>query len=76
VRTTVSLEPDVAAAVERLRRREGIGMSEAVNRLIRSGLGRPERRSRVRLETSELGLRIDVSNVADALEVAEDPSRR
>jgi hypothetical protein len=32
MRTTVTLERDVAAAVDQLRRREGIGMSEALNR--------------------------------------------
>ena len=38
MRTTFTLADDVAAEVEDLRRREGIGMSEAVNRLIRNGL--------------------------------------
>ena len=38
MRTTVTLEKDAAAAVESLRRREGVGVSEAINRLIRAGL--------------------------------------
>ena len=38
MRTTFTLDADVAAAVDELRRREGIGPSEAVNRLIRRAL--------------------------------------
>ncbi len=59
----------MAAAAQRLSRKEHIGIGEAVNRLARAGL-RPGR-SMVRpfqQRTAELGLQIDVSNVADALE--------
>lgn len=42
VRTTVALADEVAAAVEQLRRSEGIGVSEAINRLVREGLAKPE----------------------------------
>ena len=38
MRTTLTLADDVAAAVERLRRERSIGMSEAVNELVRAGL--------------------------------------
>src|SRR4051794_32418857 len=38
MRTTVTLADDVAAAVDRLRREEGLGLSEAVNKLARAGL--------------------------------------
>lgn len=38
MRTTVTLTPDVAAAVERLRRERGVGVSDAVNDLVRAGL--------------------------------------
>jgi len=38
MRTTVEFDDDAARAIERLRREEGIGVSEAVNRLIRRGL--------------------------------------
>ena len=37
MRTTVNLDDDVAAEAERLKRAEGIGLSEAVNRLARAG---------------------------------------
>jgi Arc/MetJ family transcription regulator len=76
MRTTVDLDDDVAAAVGRLRRESGIGVSEAVNQLARSGLTvRPERKPFVQ-RTARLGLKIDVTNVADALDVAEGPEHR
>ena len=76
MRTTVKLEKDVAAAVNRLRRKEGIGLSEAVNRLARTGmLGRPARRP-FKQRTVNLGLRVDVTDVADALEALDGPESR
>jgi len=76
MRTTIELDDDTAAAVEELRREAGVGVSEAVNRLIRNGL-LPRRKARpFRQRTHQLGLRIDVSNVADALEVLEGPANR
>src|SRR3954447_3348982 len=44
MRTTVTLANDVAAAVERLRRERSIGVSEAVNELVRNGLAAPRRK--------------------------------
>jgi metal-responsive CopG/Arc/MetJ family transcriptional regulator len=76
MRTTVSLDDDVAAAVDRLRRERHMGLSEAVNELIRDGLRAPRRRREFRQPTADMGLRIDVSNVAEALEVLEGPSAR
>ena len=43
MRTTLTLADDVAAAVERLRRERSIGMSEAVNELVRAGLTTQDR---------------------------------
>ena len=68
MRTTLSLDDDVAAAVQRLREERHIGLSDAVNELIRAGLAAPARRAPFRQRTADLGLRIDVSDVADALE--------
>jgi hypothetical protein len=72
MRTTFQLDDDVAAAVNQLRRDEGIGLSEAVNRLIRAGMVRPAKRTRYRLRTHPLGLRVDTSNVSEVLEFLEE----
>jgi hypothetical protein len=76
MRTTVEFDDDTAKAVERVRHEEGLGLSEAVNELIRRGLlPRPERR-RFEQQTRPLATRIDVSNVAEALEVLEGADHR
>jgi Ribbon-helix-helix protein, copG family len=77
MRTTVTLAKDVAAAVARLRRERGIGVSEAVNELARRGLTARGKRVRFRQEGESLGeMLIDVTNVGEAIELAEAPERR
>jgi Arc/MetJ family transcription regulator len=76
MRTTISLDDDVLAAVAELRRVRRVGLSEAVNELIRAGLRAPRRRAAFRQRSADLGLRIDVSNVAEALDVLEGPDAR
>jgi len=76
MRTTLSLDDDVAAAVQRLRDERHIGLSEAVNELIRAGLAAPARPAAFRQQSADLGLRIDVSSVADALEHLDGPVAR
>jgi metal-responsive CopG/Arc/MetJ family transcriptional regulator len=76
MRTTITLDPDVAAAVDRLRRERGIGLSEAVNELIRRALTSRRPRRAFRQRTARIGLRIDVTNVAEALEQLDGPSAR
>lgn len=76
MRTTVEFDPDTAKAVERLRRERGLGVSQAVNELIRRGLLQSEPRPKFEQSTRSLGLRIDVSNVAEALETLEGPAAR
>jgi hypothetical protein len=76
MRTTVDLAEDVAAALEKLRRERGIGLSAAVNELARAGLAAPTRSDRFRQRTFKMGAKVDVSNVADALETLEGPSAR
>ncbi len=75
MRTTIEFDDDAARAIDELRR-EGFGVSEAVNTLIRRGLVAPTSVSKFEPIRRELGLRIDVSNVADALEVLEGPDAR
>lgn len=76
MRTTITLDRDVAQAVQRLRRQRGLGLSEAVNELIRSGLRAKAPRSAFRQRSHRLGLRIDVRNVAEALEQIDGPAAR
>jgi hypothetical protein len=77
MRTTVTFDDDVAAAIERLRRERSVGLSELVNELVRRGLAagaQPPRPFRQR--TAPLGLRIDVTDVAEALDLLEGTDRR
>ena len=69
VRTTITLDDDITAAVARLREERHIGLSEAVNELARAGLAssRTPRRRAFKQRTAKLGLRLDVANVAEAL---------
>jgi hypothetical protein len=77
MRTTITLAEDVAAAVERLRREQGIGLSEAVNKLARAGLTADRKPSeRFVQRTHNMGPGIDVSNIAEAIETLEGPFAR
>lgn len=73
MRTTVELAEDTAQAVETLRREQGLGTSEAINALIRRGLLHRGETRPFRQRTACLGLKVDVANVAEALEVLEGP---
>jgi hypothetical protein len=53
-----------------------VGLSQAVNALIRTGLAARPRRQRFRQPTADLGLRLDVTNVAEALELIDGPGHR
>jgi metal-responsive CopG/Arc/MetJ family transcriptional regulator len=71
MRTTVNLDDDIVAAVEELRRTEGVGPSEAINRLARQGLAlRKDQTPYVHVST-RLGARVDVSNIGDVLELLD-----
>jgi len=76
MRTTVNLDDDVAVAIERLRHEQGLGVSEAVNQLARAGLRQKPRRTPFRQRTAKIGLTVDVTNVAEALEQLDGPSAR
>jgi hypothetical protein len=76
MRTTVEFEPDTARAIEELRRSEGLGLSEAVNELVRRGLLPRPPAERFEQRTQSMGLKVDVSNVAEALELLEGPDAR
>ncbi|MBA2523824.1 MAG: ribbon-helix-helix protein, CopG family [Solirubrobacterales bacterium] len=73
MRTTITLDDEVAAAVWRLRKERGSGVSAAINDLARRGLAAEAHATpRFEQETSAIGLRIDVDNVAEALEQLDD----
>jgi len=73
MRTTVEFDDDTAAAIDELRRQEGLGVSAAVNELIRRGLISRPVPERFEQKTMRLGLKIDVSNVTEALEQLDGP---
>lgn len=72
MRTTVSLADDVAAAVEQLRQSEGIGVSEAVNRLVRQGQARPAPASQYVHQSYDIGLKMDVTNIGEVLALLDE----
>ena len=75
MRTTLTLAEDVAAAIDRVRRERSIGMSEAVNELVRAGLAsQQEERRPFRQKSYDVGVHINVDNVAEALETLDGPT--
>ena len=72
----MSLDDDVATALERVRRDRNLGLSEALNELVRAGLRAPAPAEPFRQRIADLGPGIDVRNVAEALELAEGPAYR
>jgi len=70
MRTTVTLDPDVAVQLEKEMRKEGLGFKEALNGALRRGLAAPPRRSRrkFRLKVFDTGAaRVPFDDVAAAL---------
>lgn len=76
MRTTVNLSDDVAAGVEKLRRERGLGLSEAVNDLVRAGLLAERSPQTFRQETHDLGSGVDFSNIGEAIETLDGPTAR
>jgi hypothetical protein len=76
MRTTLTLDDDVAAALEKLRKSRDQSLRAGVNEALRRGLSalaaRPEPRVPFRTESVSLGRCLvgNVDNVADALAVA------
>lgn len=75
MRTTIEFDSDTAAAVRALQS-EGKSVSEAVNELIRRGMQVEQRRGPFAPRTRPLGIKVDVSNVAEAVERLEGPTAR
>lgn len=77
MRTTLTIDDDLATRIEELRRREGLSFKGAVNRLLRAGMEQQEGAPRprpYRTPTRRLGLRpgfdpTRLNQLADELEV-------
>lgn len=74
MRTTITFSDDVAAGIEKERRERGLGLSEAVNDLIRAGLTREPARRRFRQKSHDLGRGVDFSNIGEAIETLDGPT--
>ena len=75
MRTTVTLDPDVAAALKDHMRRQGVTFKDALNNAIRSGLAQTRAQaSRFRLKTYRLGARpgVDLTKALDLAASLED----
>jgi hypothetical protein len=75
MRTTVTLDPDVAAKLKQVARERGISFKEALNSAIRAGLApRGTRPTRYRLPTFKMGLRpgVDLDRALRLAEAMED----
>ena len=78
----MTLEDDVAAALERLRRTRNASLKDLINEALRRGLknmsNRTKRRERLRTRSVALGqLRIaGVDNIGEALAVAEGEAHK
>lgn len=81
MRTTLTLDDDVAAKLKALARRSGRAFRDVVNEVLRQGLmsDRPAKRSPFRVRTRSLGgLRpgLHPDSIADLLEQVEGPLHR
>jgi hypothetical protein len=80
VRTTVTLDPDVAAKLETETRRTGRSFKEVINDAIRRGLMRQARGTAVTftVESQPLGLLpgLSYANTEELLDRIEGPNRR
>ena len=76
MRTTLTLDPDVAASLERFREKSGLGLKEAVNEAMRRGLAQLEKgqaaRRPFRTRTIDVGeALIDITDVSAAIAYGE-----
>jgi hypothetical protein len=82
MRTTLTLDDDVAALLERVRRARKAGLKDTVNAALREGLSRmaapPKRREPYRTPSTDLGPSLvgSLDNIGQVLEIAEGPLHR
>jgi len=82
VRTTLTLDDDVAAKLQSLARRSGRAFRDVVNEVLRRGLARPPAtaaREPFRVAARDLGARrpgLSLDNIAELIERVEGPLAR
>jgi hypothetical protein len=82
MRTTITLEDDVAASLKRLEKQRGVKFKALVNEALREGIksmtGRPKKRTVFRTRSVDLGgcPVANIDNVAEVIAVAEGESFR
>jgi Ribbon-helix-helix protein, copG family len=82
MRTTLTLDDDVAAALEQLRKSRNVSLKHLINDALRRGLkdmsNRTKRRERLRTRSVALGqLRLaGLDNIGEALAIAEGEAYR
>jgi ribbon-helix-helix CopG family protein len=81
MRTTLTIDDDVAARLERIRRDRRVGLKQLINEALRQGLnnmGKREVREPVRTRAVALGrLRIgSIDNIGEALAIVEGESSK
>lgn len=78
MRTTVTLDDDVAKALETLRREQGLATSAALNMLVRRGLAAASAQQRpFQQRESAMGEpRVPLDSIGDALELLEGETHR
>lgn len=80
MRTTLTLDDDVAAALERIRKRHDLRFKDVVNEALRRGIqqmaDRPKRRKAYRTQAVSLGrCRVGgIDNVTEVIAIAEGDS--
>lgn len=81
MRTTLTLDEDVAALLKRARKSRKSGLKETVNEALRQGLRQmtapPPKRKPYRTPSSDLGRCLigSIDNIGEVLEILEGPPR-
>jgi hypothetical protein len=77
MRTTLTIDDDVAAALERLRKQRDVSLKQIVNEALRKGIcelnQRRKRGARYQTRVVNLGqARLSVDNISEVLSIAEE----
>ncbi len=75
MRTTINLDDDVASEVAKLQRERGLGLSAAVNELVRAGFRTARADFHYEHVSYDMGALVDLSNVADVLDLLDQSER-